>query len=210
MIDEIAFVILIASLIITWLLYRFRHKHPGTCSNNVIHNLYANWVDARLSEANPLTAVQALRNMLHACSIFITATLILLGLLIERLIVLLDDTTPFLGGNIVSLGQVKASSSIIAMFSCVFSFTIATWMAGRASMLVTANPTRIDPNEKVNGLSVTKATIMSMHKYWLGGVRGMFFMLGVVSWLISPVFMMMTTLATSLYLIWFLEIRSRR
>ncbi|MBN2152768.1 MAG: DUF599 domain-containing protein [Candidatus Lokiarchaeota archaeon] len=210
MIDEIAFLTLVVTITITFFLYRHRHKHPGVCSRVVIDDLYANWVEERLKEPNPITAVQALRNLLQACSIFITATLILLGLLVAPFIELLEDATPFFGESFVSLGQVKAAAALTAMFACVFSFTIAAWMAGRAGMLVTANPAAVDPDMRITGISVTKATIKTLHKYWLAGVRGFFFMLGIVSWLITPITMIIGTLATCIYLVWFQDIRAAK
>ena len=210
MFDEIAFITLVSCIAVYRLLYRYRCKNPESCMRTVIDELHESWVDARLKEENPITAVQALRNMLMACSIFITSTLILLGLLVGALAPFLSDDTPFLGIQAITAGTIKSGTIVAAVFVSAFCFIMAARLATRASMLVTAKPGSVDLGDELSGIHVTRTTFKSMQKYWMLGVRSMLYMLAAVAWLVSPFLFMTLVIVMTVYLIWFQDVWSAK
>jgi len=80
--DDFAFIVFLVcvSLYIFLLIYSITQKKPS--QRNVFNLIYKNWVDNRLKDDEPLVGIQALRNFIMSNSIFITALLILLGILI--------------------------------------------------------------------------------------------------------------------------------
>ncbi len=124
MIDEIAFFVFSGCGLAYRLLVWYQTRHPGIYKRNVLNQLYYKWVDARIKE-DITVAVQALRNLIMACSIFITALLVFIGLLVEVFQVQLVDTTPFLGIAPLTVGMVKVGLNTFLIFACLTCFIMS-------------------------------------------------------------------------------------
>lgn len=208
MIDEIAFVVFIGCIVAYRVLFKYRCRHPDACRHTVIEELYKTWVDDRVKEENPITAVQALRNMLMACSIFITSILILLGFLLGGLAQQLGDTTPFMGIDIVSAGEVRATTIAISIIFCVLCFVMAARLATRLTLIITSKPAAIDLGGGMSGMNVARKTFLSMQNNWMLGIRSLFYMVGVLGWLVSAFIFMIVTVCVTVYLVWFQDVWS--
>ena len=81
--DIISLGIFVISIFIYTIMMIYGLQHPDTSRKGAINAIYRHYVDARLKETeSPVVAVQAMRNLIMANSAFISALLILLGLLL--------------------------------------------------------------------------------------------------------------------------------
>jgi uncharacterized membrane protein len=150
-----------------------------------------------------LPGVQALRNMIMANSIFISGILIFLGLITDSFVNEWNDAQIFFG--IPSLGLVKISLQIGTIFFCLFSFIMAVWHIARTSLLITSNPKEINVGE-MDGVELTIKSFKSGQRYWMAGIRGIFFMIAAITWLLNPLMMMIMVIVFTLYLIGFHDV----
>ena len=202
MLDEIGFTVFIGCVILYIVLFFFWKHNQKPCKMMVRERLFGKWVEERLkSERDLLVAVQSLRNIIMAISVFISAFLILLGIIIGFLQgPALMEPPFFFGIDGFSTLFVKLLADIIGIFLCVFFFIMAIRMAARTSLLLGSNPTDISC-EGVSGLQYTKDTFKSAQNYWMFGIRGTFYLLALNSWFLNPIFFMLVSLIVTIFII---------
>ena len=203
--DEFAFIIFLVciSLYIFLLIYSITQKKPS--QRNVFNLIYKNWVDNRLKDDEPLVGIQALRNFIMSNSIFITALLILLGLLIGIYSSYNFKGTTFLGFKELSLDVAKIVLNIFMIIFCLFNFILCIRMLNRTSLLLCGNPQEYSIG-KYKGLELIQKSFISAQNHWMYGIRGLFYLIATLFWLINTILFMACTIIVTLYLILFQDI----
>jgi len=203
--DEIAFILFLGcvSLYIFLLIYSITHKKPS--QRNVYILIYKNWVDNRLKDDEPLVGIQALRNFIMSNSIFITALLILLGILIGIYSSFKFVSTAFLGFKELSVDVAKIVLNIFMIIFCLFNFILCIRMLNRTSLLLCGNPQEYSIG-KYKGLELIQKSFYSAQNHWMYGIRGIFYLFATLFWLINAILFMVCSIIITLYLILFQDI----
>ncbi|UYP44032.1 hypothetical protein NEF87_000317 [Candidatus Lokiarchaeum ossiferum] len=200
MIHELAiitFIVCIATYFVFFYLNKIK-RNPS--QRNVMRLIYANWVEERLNDDSVLTGVQALRNFMMGNSSFISALFILLGLLVGFYSGgFLDETVIF---NSLTTGLVQISSIIVVISYCLVNFILSLRFITRLSLLITGNPRKYSI-KKIEGINIAKRTFISAQNHWMLGVRGLFFMIATLLWLVNPILFIISSVLITVYLIGF-------
>jgi len=61
----------------------------------------------------------------------------------------------------------------------------------------------------MDGITFTKNTMISAQNHWSFGLRGLFYLITVIGWLVHPIFFIIGTLGVTGYLIFFEDIFER-
>lgn len=206
MIDDIALLTLGGCVALYRLLLAYRCRHPATCTRTALDQLYENWIETRLKEAHPITGVQALRNLIMSNQIFITSLIVLLGIIV---VIPSAETTLLFGIAGLTVSIVRISTIVIAIFICVFFFTMSVRMAMRTTLLITSNPHDVH-DEKIDGILVTKKAFNATQNHWMYGVRGVLYLISVLTWIVTPWLFLFSTVLVTVYLIVYQDIWSMK
>lgn len=201
MLDELALTIFIICVSIYIFLFIFTIMKKKSSQRNVVRLIYANWVEERLKDDSLLTAVQALRNFIMGNSTFISALFILLGLLIG-----FYSSEFFEDGQIVinsiEISSIQVSVNIFIIIFSLLNFILSLRFATRLSLLISGRPQQYSLG-KIEGIKVTQKTFISAQNHWMLGVRGLFFLVATMLWLISSIFFIVASILITFYLIAF-------
>ena len=205
MLDEIAFFFFIFCVLFYFMVLALSVLGSKPSKRNVINLIYKNWVKNRLKDDTPLTAVQALRNFIMGSSTFVSALFILLGILVGFYQTIFADTTPFLGMRDYSVGLIQITLNLIIIIFCLFNFILAVRYATRLSLLIGGNPQEYSIG-KIKGISVTRKTFISAQNHWMFGIRGLFYLVATILWILNTIFFIIATIFVTIYLIVFQDI----
>ena len=78
-------------------------KNPTTSRKGSLNQIYSQFVDSRIKQS-PLVAIQAMRNLIMANTAFISALLVLLGILLAFYEQIFSSEIIDIFGNMFSLG----------------------------------------------------------------------------------------------------------
>ena len=204
--DLIALFVASCCILIYFIMILYGLKFPEKTKRGSLNLIYEKWVERRLlPEQNPIVAVQAMRNLIMANSIFISALLVLLGILVGFDDIIFSNGEFISGEVVLNLGQVQiVFIGLIIVFSLV-NFVLAVRLIVRFTLLIS-----MDPGSTIicgmDGTVFTKRTLTSAQNHWLLGLRGLFFLLPVLSWLINPLFCIIGVVIVTFYLIFFEDI----
>ncbi|MFX0184769.1 MAG: DUF599 family protein [Candidatus Hodarchaeota archaeon] len=198
-IDLIAFSVFLVCIILYSTITFYGFKHPSKSKRGSLNIVYQKWVDARMEESS-LVAVQAMRNLIMANSAFISALLVLLGLLLGFYTVIFSDQIFFLPGIPIGLVQVTLLTLVIVF--CIFNFILSIRMLVRFTLLVGVKPNKINICGQ-DGLDFTKNTLLSGQTHWTIGLRGLFYLIIILAWLIHPLLFLFGSIGVTIYLIFF-------
>lgn len=181
-------------------------KFPEKTRRGLLSMVYHNWIKVHLREGpDSLVAVQAIRNQIMGSSIFISALLVLLG-------IVLGLYTIFPEGNVViflfaafSLISVQITLITLIIVFCLFNFIYSVRMAVRLTFLITADPEKVSLN-KMDALKFTADSLTSLQNHWMFGIRGIFFLIPTLTWLLNPLFFIIGTICVTIYLVFFQDI----
>ena len=177
-------------------------KKTGKSYNRAsLNQIYHNWVDARIDDLSHLVTVQTIRNSIMSNSIFISALLLFLSLIVGLFTgEYLGDSADFLGSLTISVGIIQISLiSTISIFS-LFNFIFSVRMLQRSQLLITANmKQREDIFE--NTYKMMQKSFFAAQNHWMSGIRGLFYLIPTITWLFSPIVFMVITVFITLFLI---------
>lgn len=200
MIDEIGFIIFIICFTSYFGLLQFSFKRKKPSKFKVFQKIYQNWVNCRLDADSPLTGVQALRNFIMGGSTFVSALFVLLGLIVGfyQTKVLVDGN--FFGIQGLSTLLVMISTIILMIVFCLINFILSIRYSARLSLLITGGRDEHCIGS-FSGPRVTSGTLINAQKHWMYGVRGIFYLVSVLSWLVSPVIFILLSIGITIYLL---------
>jgi uncharacterized membrane protein len=203
-IDILALGVFGFSIVIYSIMLVYGLQHPDTSRKGAINAMYKHYVDARLKKSeSPVVAVQAMRNLIMANSAFISALLILLGLLLASYsFIFPEDLIP---GTTISLGYIQMLVMILIIIFCLFNFMLAIRMLVRFTILISSYPDEIKICG-VEGLSFTKETLISAQNHWTFGLRGLFYLITVLAWLAHPLLFLLGSIGVTGYLVFIEDI----
>ena len=193
------------SILVYTIMLIYGLKNPTTSRKGSLNQIYKQFVDARIQQS-PLIAIQAMRNLIMANTAFISALLVLLGILLafyEQVFspeLILDSQ--------ISLGFIQMVIMVLIIVFCLFNFVLAIRMSIRFTLLISAEPSEIDVCG-VSGINFAKNTIISAQNHWSFGIRGLFYLITVLAWLVHPILFIIGTLGVTGYLIFFDDIFER-
>lgn len=73
-------------------------------------------------------------------------------------------------------------------------------MASNLSYLITSQPQDVEVNE-IKGVDLTRDAFRISQRSWMLGVRGLFFIIAAVTWLVHSIFFIVSTLILTFYVI---------
>jgi len=167
--------------------------------------IYKNWVNNRLKDENLITAIQTLRNFIMANSTFISALIILIGILIGLYSSDFLDNSTFWGISGISVGFIQIMLNIGVASFCLINFTFSIRLINRTGLLLTGKPQEYSIGN-INGLEITRKAFIKAQNHWLSGVRGLFFLVGSLIWFVNAGLFIIATIGITLYLILFQDI----
>jgi len=193
------------SILVYTIMLIYGLKNPTTSRKGSLNQIYKQFVDARIQQS-PLIAIQAMRNLIMANTAFISALLVLLGILLafyEQAFSpeLILDTE-------ISLGFIQMVIMVLIIVFCLFNFVLAIRMSIRFTLLISSEPSKIDVCG-ISGINFAKDTIISAQNHWSFGIRGLFYLITVLAWLVHPILFIVGTLGVTGYLIFFEDIFER-
>ncbi len=176
-----------------------KHNNRAT-----VTRIYKNWVDARIDDLSHIITVQTIRNSIMSNSIFISALLLFLSIIIGLYSgEFLGDsfTMDFLfTGSSIPLGIIQISLIVVISIISLFSFISSVRMLQRSQLLITANTKkREDVFEKTYNLM--QKTFMAAQNHWMTGIRGLFYLIPAITWLFNPIVFLVLTILITLFLI---------
>ena len=166
-----------------------------------LNKIYKDWVDARIDDLSHLVTVQTIRNSIMSNSIFISALLLFLSLIVGLFTGdYLGSSATFLGSVSVSVGIIQISLiSIISIFA-LFNFIFSVRMLQRSQLLITSN-TKKRNDICGNTYKLMHHSFLAAQNHWMSGIRGLFFLIPTITWLFNPIVFLITTVFITLYLI---------
>ena len=200
MIHEIAIIIFIVCIGTYFSVYFFNVRKGKPSQRNVMRLIYANWVEERLKDDSVLIAVQALRNFMMGNSSFISTLIVLLGLLVGFYSSGFLDETILL--NDLPLGLIQIGTIFFVISFCLVNFILSLRFITRLSLLISGNPKNY-AMKKIEGINLTKMTFISAQNHWMLGVRGIFYMIATLLWLVNPFFFIVSSILITIYFIAF-------
>lgn len=167
--------------------------------------LMENWTDKRINDGSTVTTIQTLRNLLMANSVFISSQLVLLGIFIGVYPARFGEGIIFntIFDNL-SVAIVQLTLITLCVVFSVFSFILSSRTATSISFMLTSDLTINYFNQSSKEL--VKKTFLSTQKFWLLGIRGLYFLVSAVTWLIHPMVCIIVTLSITTYLVLFMDL----
>ncbi|MHA1994556.1 MAG: DUF599 domain-containing protein [Candidatus Hodarchaeales archaeon] len=203
--DIAALIVFIFCITIYSIMIIYGLKHPTTSRKGSLNLVYEKYVEERV-KASPLIAVQAVRNLIMANSAFISALLVLLGLLIAFYDQIFSKE--LITGTDISLGFIQMVVLVLIFVFCLFNFVLAIRMLVRFTILISSSPQNFEVCG-MNGLRFTKDTLISAQNHWSFGLRGLFYSITVLAWLADPRLFLIGAISVTAYLIFFEDIYDR-
>jgi uncharacterized membrane protein len=199
--NEAAFFVFLFCVLFYFVLMLIYKKTDKFYNRASLDRIYRSWVDARIDDVSHLVTVQTIRNSIMSNSIFISALLLFLSLIVGLFTgEYVGDSADFLGSLTISVGIVQISLiSTISIFS-LFNFIFSVRMLQRSQLLITAN-TKKRENIFEKTYNLMQKSFLSAQNYWMGGIRGLFFLIPTITWLFNPIVFLVITILITLYLI---------
>jgi len=182
-------------------------KNPTTSRKGSLNQIYSQFVDSRIKQS-PLVAIQAMRNLIMANTAFISALLVLLGILLAFYEQIFSSEIIDIFGNMFSLGFIQIVLMVLIIVFCLFNFVLAIRMSIRFTLLISSEPNQMEVCG-ISGIKFTKDTIISAQNHWFFGIRGLFYLITVIAWILHPILFIIGTLGVTGYLIFFEDIFER-
>ncbi len=203
--NMIALLIFIICIAIYGMMIAYGLKYPHKTRRGSLNLIYEEFVDARVKDS-PLIAVQAMRNLIMANSVFISALLVLMGLLFAFYsIIFSEDIIP---GSDITLGTVQLVLMILIIVFCLFNFVLTIRGLVRFSLLISSQPDKLVICH-VEGLKFTKDTLIRAQNHWLLGLRGLFYLVAAMTWIANPILFLGVSIAVTGYLVFVEDIIDR-
>ncbi|MHA1975831.1 MAG: DUF599 domain-containing protein [Candidatus Hodarchaeales archaeon] len=204
-INIVAFGIFVICILIYSVMLLYGLRNPSSSRKGSLNLIYEYYVDERVKDS-PLIAVQAIRNLIMANTAFISSLLVLLGLLLAFYQQIFSNE--IISGSNISLGFIQMLVMVTIIIFCLFNFVLAIRMLVRFTLLISANPEKIEFCG-ISGLRFTKDTIISAQNHWSFGLRGLFYLITVMAWLADPLLFLIGAIGVTGYLIFFEDIYDR-
>ncbi len=204
---EISLVLFLTSIAVYASLMIINSRSNSKSRYYQISEIYKNWVANRIKDQNLAVVVQALRNIVMGNSIYASALLILLGILVEVYNRLSQTNVVYLFGiEGLPVYLVQISLNVFIILFCVLNFILAIRMMNRTTLLFCAFPEK-EKIEDIEGLSLIQESFISGHQNLLLGMRGLFFLVPALIWLIHPILFIVSTVIVAFYLIFLHDIK---
>jgi uncharacterized membrane protein len=200
--DEIALFIFVSCVSLYFLMLIYTKLRPKHSKRQLFNLIYENWVENRLKDDSPLTAVQAIRNFIMGCSTFVSILFVLLGIIIGFSSTTFLEEKTFLGLKTIMLGAVELTLNVILIIFSLFNFILATRYATRLSLIISGNPEKYSVGDRT-GISLAQKTFKSAQNHWMFGVRGIFYLIATLVWFLDAIFFIIATLLVTIYLVGF-------
>jgi len=200
MLDELAFFSFIGCLILA-IIFLFISLNKSYSRKGLRRKIMSNWVEINL-EGNKTTAVQALRNLLMVNTAFISALLVLAGLLIGLYQLAFTNNKEFLWGIIpgFTIGLAQLVLIISTVVFSLFSFINSNRMIGNLTFMITSNPEEVEVDD-FKGLNLVKDSFRVAQRSWMFGIRGLFYIVAALTWIIHPIIFLISSYLITVYII---------
>jgi len=196
-IDIIAFFVFIISFLISIILLFVSLQNPKTRKGSR-REVLKDWVINRL-KGNPQDSIQAIRNQIIVNSAFVSALLVFIGLIMGLYSRIFTDTSSFFLSIIpnLTIGNAQIFIVGICIIFSLFSFINSNRMASNLTFLITSE---IDDESKAkNSTTIAQDSFRIMQRSWMLGIRGLFFLIVAITWLIHPIAFIVSTILLLLY-----------
>ncbi len=205
--NEISLIFFLACILVYVILMYINSRKINASRYYQINEIYRHWITSRIKDQNLIVVIQALRNIVMGNSIYASALLILLGILVGLYSGMSRSDTTFLFGiEELPISLVQISLNVFIILFCVLNFILAIRMMNRTTLLFCAFPEK-DCIENNEALSLIQESFMSGQQNLLLGMRGLFFLVPALTWLIQPILFMAGSVAVIYYLVFIHDIR---
>ncbi len=204
--DIVALAVFVICIIIYGIMIVYGLKHPDISRKGSLNLIFEQYVDERVKDS-PLIAVQASRNLIMANSAFLSALLVLLGLLLAFYPDIFAEGT--ISDSSISIGFLQLIVMVTVIVFCLFNFVLAIRMHVRFTLLISSHPEKINICG-ITGLQFTKNTLISAQNHWSFGLRGLFYLITVMAWLADPILFLIGAVGVTAYLIFFEDIFDKK
>ena len=203
--NEISLFIFLGCIILYFSLIAITLKFKKPIHRDRYKRIYKNWVKNRLKDKSLLIAVQTIRNFIMVNSIFISALLLLLGLIIGLYGSFTITTEDFMDIAGLSVGIIQVALNIFMILFSLLNFIFSIRMLNRTNFLITSN-VEGTPIDEIEGLEVMQGTFLSAQNYWMLGIRGLYFLIPTLFWFLNPLLFAIASIIITIYLIAFQDI----
>lgn len=202
MLDEIGFFIFLWCILMSIFVLFISLNRPTT-RKGLRRQVLKNWVKINLEEPNA-NAIQVIRNQILVNTAFISALIVLTGLMIGLFPLFFENNEEFLW-NIIpgfSLGLAQLITLLVTIIFSLFGFINSSRMTANLSYLMTSKPQDVEV-EGVSGLALTRDAFRKAQRSWIFGIRGLFYIIAAFTWFVNHIFFIVCTVVITVYLILF-------
>ncbi len=202
--DEISFFLFLGCVILYATLMLICKKTGKLYNRTSLNRIYKDWVDSRIDDLSHLVTVQTIRNSIMSNSIFISALLLFLSIIIglysgDLLSPELDRDFLYVGSN-VPIGIVQITLMGVISIISLFYFIFSVRMLQRSQLLITANTKKRDEIFE-STYKIMQKSFLSAQNNWMSGIRGLYFLIPAITWFFHPIVFIIITILITLYLI---------
>lgn len=205
-IDETAFIIFAISVAFYVIIISISFRRKIPTKQNLLREIYYDWVENRLKGENLLYPLHALRNFMMGNSTFISAFFILLGILVGFYSSGLFSNEPFFGNTIITVGLMQMTVNIVVIVFIIFNFTLSIRSITRLSLLISGNPQNYTMGE-YKGIEITRKSFLSAKNHWMIAIRALFYLISTLLWFVNAIFFIIASILITLYLVAFHDIK---
>ncbi len=199
--NEASFFVFIFCIVVYITLMLICRKTGKLYNRKMLTRIYKDWVDARIDDLSHIVTVQTIRNSIMANSIFISALLLFLSLILGLFPkTFIEDSTEFLGSYSILVGHMQISLITIISILSLISFILSVRMLQRSQFLITANMKKREDIFE-NTYELMQKSFLAAQTHWMGGIRGLFYLIPSLTWLFSPIVFLISTVLVTVYLI---------
>ena len=219
-VNLIAFLIFLLSILIyAWKLNTSMSK-PGTAKRALLNTFYIQWVQRMKNNENTIIAVQTMRNLIMSVTFLSSSILILLGLLVQSNLPAADTMIQFSTTSASLLNQYKLFILFLVLVFSLIMFLLSLRHMVRFSIIIGIPDEAIEKTgteeiqkqhettESINASFVQSAVFLKAMNRFMFGIRGVYYAVTLLVWFISVYAFIIATIALTVVLIRYHDIRT--
>lgn len=186
-------------------------QRPASAKRGLLNLFYVKWVENVAHHKNNLLAVQTMRNLIMSVTFLASSVLIMMGILVSSPDGLSGLIT-FATEETTGMTQYKILLLFLVLLFTLSMFLLSLRQMNRFSILISIPQESIQQTVKdrrdVDASNLRTITFLKATNRFTFGIRGIFFSAAVMLWFISPIAFMIATIAITLLLIAYRDIRA--
>ena len=220
-INLIAFIIFIASVLIYSVKLLYGMKKPGTAKRGLLNIFYGLWVKRMIDTRDTIIAIQTMRNLIMETTFLSSSMLLLLGLLIRIPENGLDEIFYLSATSTEIIAQLKLLLFVAVIIFSIIMFLLSLRQMVRFSILVGIPNESFDiisihdinldnksENDHINAEVLRRDVFLRAMNRFTFGIRAVFYGIVIILWFISVYAFIVGTISLTAFLIFYQDVKT--